>query len=450
MEQQNLTQGTVLSSLLKFTYPILLTLLLQITYGTADLLIVGQFSSVEEISAVTIGSQILNTITSFCTGLSMGTTILLGMYIGSGKPEKSSKVIGASICLFTVLAGIISLSVVLSNHGIATLMKTPIESFEQTKSYLILTGFGTIFVIAYNLLGSIFRGIGDSKTPLLAVAIACIANISLDLILVGSFQQGATGAAIATVTAQAISVILSLIIIRKKELPFDFNKNHIKFHMKYMQKILTLGIPVALQGVLVSISFLFVTSIVNTLGIFASAAVGIVEKITGIVMIVSFAFSQALSAFTAQNFGANEIGRARKALVYSIGFSLTFGIITAYLSAFHGTIFTRLFTKDVDITLAALEYLKSYSLDCIFVAIMFSFNGYFNGCGSTTFVMIQSVAGAFLVRIPLAYFLSTLPNTNLFIIGLATPSSTLLQIFLCVVYYYYTKNRFETQKGQLH
>ncbi|MFI3201212.1 MAG: MATE family efflux transporter [Eubacteriales bacterium] len=441
MKNQNLTEGNVLTSLLTFTYPILLSMLLQITYGTADLLIVGQFSSVEEVSAVTIGSQIMNTITSFCTGLAMGTTILLGMYIGSGKSEKASKVVGTSISLFSIIGFLISLYVMLSNDAIATIMKTPTESFVQTKSYLFLAGFGTLFIVAYNVLGSIFRGIGDSKTPLIAVAIACIANILLDFILVAWLEQGATGAAIATVTAQAISVILSLVIIRKKALPFTLTKNHLRFSKHYIKKILMLGIPVALQGVLVSISFLFITSIINTLGIFASAAVGIVEKITGIVMIVPLSFSQSLAAFTAQNFGANEFNRARKALHYSIVFSLSFGIITAYLSAFHGTIFTTLFTSDVNITRSALEYLKSYAIDCIFVAIMFSFNGYFNGCGSTTFVMIHSIAGAFFVRIPLAYFFSTLPNTNLFLIGLSTPSSTLLQIFLCLGYYYYTKKK---------
>lgn len=441
MEKHNLTNEPVLPSLLKFTYPILLSLLLQITYGTADLLIVGQFSSVAEVSAVTIGSQIMNTITSFCTGLAMGTTILLGIYIGSGKPEQSSKVVGASICLFTAFAFLLSLCIMLFSGAITALMKTPTESFEQTKSYLFLTGFGALFIVTYNLLGSIFRGIGDSKTPLIAVAIACISNILLDLILVAWLQKGATGAAIATLAAQAISVILSLIIIRKKELPFTLKKNHLRFDTHSIKQILTLGIPVALQGVLVSFSFLFITSIINTLGIFASAAVGIVEKITGIIMVVPLAFSQALSAFTAQNFGANKIERARKALTYSIAFSLAFGIITAYLSAFHGTIFTKLFTSDPNITISALQYLKSYAFDCIFVAIMFSFNGYFNGCGSTTFVMIHSITGAFLIRIPLAYLFSTFPNTNLFIIGLATPSSTLLQIFLCVGYYYSTKNK---------
>ncbi len=441
MKKPNLIQDPVLPSLLKFTYPILLSLLLQVTYGTADLLIVGQFSSVGEISAVTIGSQIMNTITAFCTGLAMGTTILLGMYIGSGKSEKSSKVVGTSICLFTAFAFLLSICIMLFNGIIATMMKTPAESFAQTKSYLFLAGFGTLFIVAYNLLGSIFRGIGDSKTPLIAVAIACIANILLDLVLVAWFQTGATGAAIATVTAQAISVLLSLIIIRKNGLPFALKKSHLRFDMHYMKRIMTLGIPVALQGVLVSISFLFVTSIINTLGIFASAAVGIVEKITGIVMVVPLAFSQSLAAFTAQNFGANKMERARQALTYSIAFSLTFGFITAYLSAFHGTIFTKLFTSDVNITVSALQYLKSYAFDCIFVAIMFSFNGYFNGCGSTTFVMIHSLTGAFLIRIPLAYLFSTFPNTNLFVIGMATPTSTLLQIFLCVGYYYYTKKK---------
>ncbi|MFI3236699.1 MAG: MATE family efflux transporter [Lachnospiraceae bacterium] len=445
-KSSNLTEGNVLSTLLHFTYPILLTLLLQTAYGTVDLLVVGHFSGTSDVSGVTIGSQLMQTTTAFFTGLAMGTTILIGQYIGAEKKHEASKVIGASIIMFSGLALLVSSLLVFFRGAIATLMQTPVESFSQTTSYLLICGFGAIFIVFYNLLGSIFRGIGDSKTPLITVSIACGVNIILDLVFVALLNLGASGAALATTIAQAISVLLSLIIIRKRPLPFEFSKKDITFNLSYITRIIQLGIPIALQSVLVSVSFLFITAIVNGFGVVASAAVGICEKITGLIMMVPSAFMQALSAFSAQNFGANRNDRAKKALKYGILISLCFGFVMAYLAAFHGTIFTRLFTSDADTTTSALSYLKSYSIDTVFVAIMFSMSGYFNGCGKTKFVMLHSVGSAFLIRIPLAYLFSTLPNTSLFIIGLATPASTSVQIILCIFYFMHFQKSLQSHK----
>lgn len=448
-KKTNLSQGPVLSSLLKFTIPILISILLQTTYGTADLLIVGQFASVGDVSAVTIGSQLMQAVTAFFIGLSMGTTVLIARNIGSKKPELASRVLGVSIALFTAIAFIATILILLLNQQIITIMQTPLEAIVPTKSYLYYTGAGTIFVVLYNLLGSIFRGIGDSKTPLITVFIACIINIALDLILVAMFNLGATGAAIATIVAQAFSVLLSVIMIKNKELPFVFDKSTVKFDIPYIKNILTIGIPVALQGSLVTVSFLFITSIINELGVVASASVGIVLKITTIIMVVPQSFMQSLSAFVAQNIGANKMERATEGLKHSITLSLIFGFIFAYISAFHGTIFVRIFTQDPDITQSALIFLRSYSIDCIFVAILFSFAGFFNGCGKTTFVMLQAVIGAFLIRVPLAYFFSNLENTTLFIIGLATPTSTFFQIIACILYYFNAKKQNSLTNGKM-
>lgn len=436
-KQTNLTEGDVVPTLLRFTFPILLSLLLQTTYGTADLLIVGQFSTISETSAVTIGSQLMQAITQLFTGLSLGTTVLIGKYIGSGDDKKATLVVGVSIVLFFFLALVGTGGLILFNGQIANLMNTPPESLAQTKNYLFICGIGTTFIVFYNLIGSIFRGIGDAKTPLLTVFIACIVNIVLDLLLIAVFDLGATGAAIATTTAQATSVVLSLFIIRKKKLPFAFTKKDIRYNDAVCKKILKLGIPVATQGILVSISFLFITAIVNNFGVHASAAVGIVEKATGLILIVPLSFMQSLSAFTAQNLGAGQFKRAKQGLFWAIVLSLIFGCFTGFIAMFHGTLLTRLFTSDPETTVFALSYLKSYAFDCIFVAAMFSFCGYFNGYGRTTFVMLQSVAGSFLIRIPLAYLFSTFENTTLFLIGMSTPISTFLQIILCVIFFRY-------------
>ena len=431
----NLTHGNILPTLIKFTIPILLSILLQTAYGTADLFIVGQFSDVANVSGVSIGSQLSQIFINLCVGISMGATVLIGRYIGAKDDNRASKVVGSSIFGFSILAVLCTIIILTFSDTLITLMQAPSESFAHAKSYLFISGTGAVFIVFYNLLGSIFRGIGDSKTPLLTVFIACITNIILDLIFVAGFNMGAAGAATATVIAQAVSVLLSVIVIRKNGLPFKFKPKHIKFNKKYINAILKIGIPSALQMVLASFSFLALSSIMNGLGVAASAAVGIVGKITGVILVVPQAFSQSLSSFTAQNIGANRLDRANKGLIYAISISLLFGAITAYLSFFHGTLFTQMFTSDPDATAASLSYLKSYSPDCLLVAFIFTFNGYFNGCGKTTFVMLQSILGAFLIRIPFSYWFSTFDNTSLFLIGLAIPLSSLVQIFSSGIYF---------------
>lgn len=439
----DLTKGNVLRVLCKFTVPILFSILLQTAYGTADLMIVGWFSGVADVSGVTIGSQIMQTVTAGYIGLAMGTTVLLGRFIGSGEPEHASKIVGVSIALFALLSVVSTILLVVFRGAIAIAMQTPSESMTQTMQYLLITGLGTTFIVFYNLIASVFRGIGDSKTPLVTVAIACVINIILDLIFVGVFNFGANGAALATVIAQGGSVLASFLMLRKRKLAFEVKAKDIKLDKVTSGRIISIGLPIAVQGMLVSLSFLFITAIINDFGVTASAAVGIVSKISVLIMILPQGFSQALAAFTAQNMGAKKLERAKRALIYSIVISLVFGIITGYISAFHGTIFTRIFTSNLEVTNSALQYLKSYSIDCLFVAFMFSFCGYFNGCGKTKFVMIQSVGCAFLIRIPLSYLFSTLENTSLFLIGLATPAATFVQIFMCVIYYIHTNKKYK-------
>ncbi|MFI3166794.1 MAG: MATE family efflux transporter [Bacillota bacterium] len=442
----DLTNGNVLSVLWKFTVPILFSILLQTAYGTADLVIVSWFSGVADVSGVTIGSQIMQTVTAAYIGLAMGTTVLLGRFIGAGESERASKIIGVSIALFAVLAIVTTALLILLREYIAVAMQTPEESMTQTMNYLLITGAGTVFIVFYNLIASVFRGIGDSKTPLVTVAIACVINIVLDFIFVGGFNMGSSGAAFATIIAQGGSVVASFLMLRKRKLAFTIRAKDIRLEMPTAKRLIGLGLPIAMQGILVNLSFLFITAIINNFGVTASAAVGIVSKISVLIMILPQGFAQALAAFTAQNIGAKKIERAKKALCWSISISLVFGVITAYISAFHGEIFTRIFNNDADITGSALQYLKSYSIDCILVAFMFSFNGYFNGCGKTKFVMLESVGCAFLIRIPLSYLFSLMENTSLFYIGLATPASTFVQIFLCLIFYRHLNKEIKNSK----
>lgn len=434
-ENNNFTEGKIARPLIRFALPVLLAMFLQSLYGAVDLLVVGQFGTPADVSAVATGSQMMQMITSIITGLAMGTTILLGQAIGSDYKEKAGNIVGSTICLFFLLSVIITAVMLWAVRPFTALMHAPAEAFDKTMGYVRICTTGTVFIVAYNVLGSIFRGIGDSRTPMLTVAYACIFNILGDLLFVGVFHLNADGAALATIMAQAFSVILSLCMIKRRGLPFPFNRKNIRFHKSLVVKIMKLGLPIALQDGLVHISFLAIGSIVNTLGVIASAGVGVAEKICGFIMLIPSAFGQSLSAFVAQNIGAGKPNRARKSMACGMGISFCFDAVLAYLSFFHGDLLAGIFSADPDIILAAADYLRSYAIDTLLVAFLFCFTGYFNGNGKTTFVMVQGILGAFAVRIPVSYFMSRIPGVSLFAIGLATPSSTIVQITLCSIYF---------------
>ena len=433
-EQTSFTEGKILTPLLRFALPVLLALFLQAMYGAVDLLIVGQFGTSTDVSAVSTGSQVMHTVTVVIVGLSMGITVLAAQKIGEKRPDEAGAVIGSGICLFSVVTIGVTILMIFLAGPMSGWMQAPKEAFAQTVSYVRICSAGTVFIVAYNVLGSIFRGIGDSKMPLITVAIACLFNIAGDLLLVGVFHMGVAGAAYATVFAQAFSVAMSVLIIRKKTLPFEFSRSSIRFDKKIIGRIVVLGLPIALQDLLVSVSFLVIIAIVNSLGVVASAGIGVAEKLCAFIMLVPSAYSQAMSAFVAQNIGAKKPERAKKALLCGIASSV------AYVSFFHGDILTGLFSRDEAVIAAAADYLRAYAIDCIFTAFSFCFSGYFKGCGKTVFVMLQGLAGAFAVRIPVSYLMSRIPGISLFGIGLAVPVSSLLQIVICVAYLCYMES----------
>ena len=436
MENTNhFTRGKVLSPLIRFALPILFAIFLQTMYGAVDMLIVGQFSHAGEVSAVSTGSWIMQTVTSFITGLAMGTTVLLGNRIGAGKAQEGGRVVGASILLFLAIGAVLTVALELFAVPFARMMQAPPEAFDSTVQYVRICGAGTLFIIAFNVLGGVFRGIGNAKLPLISVAIACVANIAGDLLLVGGLGWGAAGAAAATVFAQAVSVVISILIIRRMELPFSFSRQEFRWEKHTVGQVVRLGLPIATQDLLVCISFLAITAIVNALGVIPSAGVGVAEKICGFVLMVPSAYMQAMSAFVAQNMGAGRPDRAKKALIGAVG------VILSYFSFFHGGLLAQLFARDATVIAAAAEYLKAYAVDCLLVSFLFCIMGYFNGCGRTAFVMIQGIAGAFLVRIPVSWMMSRVQPVSLFGVGLATPASTVVQLLLCAGYFVWMHHR---------
>lgn len=435
MKNNNFTEGAILPKLLKFMLPVLFAMFLQAMYGAVDLLVVGQFGTTADVSAVSTGSQIVMTLTNLIVSFSMGITVAVAQRIGQNRPEEAAQTVGTGLIIFAITGAVFTLISVIGAGGLAVVMQAPEEAFVLTKSYIRVCGGGFLIITAYNLLGSIFRGLGDSKTPLIAVGIACVFNIVGDLLFVAIFNLGATGAALATVIAQLISVIISFFIIKRTKFPFEMRRSNLCMKRLYALNIIRIGTPIALQDFLVGISFLVLLAIVNGIGVTASAGVGVAEKVAAFIMLVPMAFMQSMSAFVAQNHGAGYTDRAVKALKSGIAVSVFFGIAMFFVTFFKGDLLAGIFSNDPDAIIDAWDYLKAYAIDCLLTCFLFCFVGFYNGIEKTKFVMIQGICGAFLVRIPVAFVMQHFGNCSLFLIGLSTPCSTVLQIILCFAVY---------------
>ena len=433
-----LLKENVFKALMIFALPFMFSNLLQVLYGSADMFVVGQFGQTYDVSGVSIGSQTMSLITNFVLGLTTGVTVLLGQYLGSQTYRSISKTIGSSIVLFLAISVVLTIAMLYFNDTIVYLMNTPKEAIQATKEYLGICSAGIIFIIGYNVISSILRGLGDSKTPLLFVFIACVVNIIVDFVLVGSFNMGAKGAAIATVSAQAISFIFSLVYLLKKGIGYKFYKEDIKIS-SYTKRIIKVGFPLGLQSVLVNISFLIITVVVNKMGLIASASLGVVEKLMGFLMLPAIALGSALATLIAINVGAKEYQRAKQTLKYAITISLAFAIVITAISVIDGTVFTRIFTNNKDVIENGSLYLKTYSIDCLLTSFLFCLNGYLNGYGKTMFTMVHSVIATFIGRIPLTILFSKMEGVTLFHMGIAAPLSTIISLVMIFIYFKKTK-----------
>lgn len=433
------TEGRIFPKLVKFMLPVLGALILQAMYGAVDILVVGQFGTDEAISAVSTGSNLVNLVTFTVAGLAMAVTILMGRYIGEKKPEKIGKVIGGAICLFAAVAIGLTAVILIFARPLSQLMQAPAEALDSTVTYVMICGGGMVFIIFYNLISSVFRGMGNSKLPLLFVGIACVVNIAGDLLFVAVLNMNVAGAALATVLAQAVSVVLSVLIIRKQKLPFTLRKEDIRFNEE-VPRILVTGAPIAIQEVLTQFSFLALCAFINNLGIEASSGYGVANKLVSFIMLIPSSLMQSMSSFVAQNYGAGKERRARRAMVCGMAIGASVGVVISVFAFFRGDLMAMMFTPNAEYISQAADYLRGFALEAIVTSFLFSFIGYFNGHGQTLFVMIQGLAQTFLVRLPMSFFMSVMPDTNLTYIGLAAPSATIFGIAINVAYYIiYTK-----------
>ncbi|MBQ3401340.1 MAG: MATE family efflux transporter [Lachnospiraceae bacterium] len=443
----NFTEGKILGPLMKFAGPVFLALFIQSLYGAVDLLIVGRFALPVDVSGVATGSMLMGNLMGAVSGLAMGVTVYLGEMIGQKRERECGRIIGSGIILFLVL-GVVMMAVIAScAGGIARLLNAPQEAMTQTVSYIRVCGLGYVVIIAYNLISSVFRGIGDSRTPLIAVVIACVFNVAGDLLLVAGLGMGARGAAVATVAAQGISVLLSLLMIRRKKLPFNMERAHLRPEKAIIRKIVRIGAPIALQDILTNITFLVILALINGLGVTVSAGVGVAEKVCYFIMLIPLAFMQSLAAFVSQNRGAGKPERAARGFAYATLVSFLIGVVMFWLAYFHGDLLASVFANDPAIIAAAAEYLKAYGIDCLLVGFVFCFIGYFNGMECTRFVMIQGILTAFLVRLPISWIMSRQTPTILFHIGLAVPASSVAGIALCVIYFIVQQRRLRRERA---
>lgn len=438
--QRNLTTGSILKNVVHFSLPYLLSYFLQTLYGMADLFIIGQYEGVASTTAVSIGSQAMHMITVIIVGLSMGSTVNIGQAEGANDDKKSAACIGNTIALFMGLSIALTAILLLLRRPIALAMSTPQQALEGTIDYLTICFIGIPFITAYNITSSIFRGLGDSKSPMYFIAVACAANIGLDYVFMGALHLGPAGAALGTSLSQAISVGVSIVVGRKATTGITLEKEDFNPKKDIMGGILKVGIPIAVQDGLIQVAFIVITVIANQRGLNDAAAVGIVEKIISFVFLVPSSMLSTVSALGAQNIGAGKPERAKATMRYGILTTTCFGLAVIVLMQLRAESFVALFTDvstsdGMTVMTMGGQYLRGYIWDCLFAGIHFCFSGYFCACGKSGLSFVHNIIAIVLVRIPGVYIASKLFTTTLFPMGLATAAGSLLSVLICLVMY---------------
>ncbi len=430
----NLTEGSIGRRLITFAIPYLIANFVQALYGAVNMAVVGWFANSAGISAVSVGSQVMQIVTSMVSGLTMGGTILIAQYFGAKLEKDTKETISTMLTMFAAAGVGFTAVMFLCAPWVLSLLQTPPEAFEQALSYVRIASCGILFIFGYNAISAMLRGLGDSKSPLLFISIACLTNIALDLLMVGGMGMGPAGAALATILSQAVSMCLAILYLTRRDFIFDFKLQSFRMYKDKALKLLKIGLPVSLQESMVSVSFLFIAAIVNSLGVITSAAVGIAGKFTNFAMLPATAFSGAISALTAQNMGAGQPDRAKKSLLIAISMALGCGFFFFLWVQLVPQSVLHIFKADPQVTAAGIAYMRTFSIDYLLVAFVFCMNGFFNGCGRTVFSMANGLFSTLMVRVPLAYFLSRYIPGSLSGIGLAAPLASSTSLIFGLIY----------------
>jgi len=401
--RSDLTQGNVSIKLLKFTIPFLLAQVLQAFYGIADMFIVGQFMGDYGITAVNTSSNVSYLITNLVSGFAMSGTVLVAQYIGAKEEENAKKTIGTIFTIFLILSVVFTVAGFIVTPNILTLLKTPAEAYKEACNYLYICFAGTVFICGYNAVSAILRGLGDSKRPLVFVAVAAVTNIILDIIFVGPFKMGAGGAAFATILAQALSFMLAVVTLLKQKFIFDFKPRSFVIDKSKVPLIFKIGLPSAVQSTVVNVSIFFVISRINVYGLAASTAAGICSKIDSFAILPTIAISQAISSMAGQNLGARQIERAKQTLFAGIRMSLVFAVCIFFVIRLNGRTLIELFGCDADTVEIGLQYIKYVTICYLGNAVVFMFSGFATGSGKSIFAMLNAIFNMVLARISLVF-----------------------------------------------
>lgn len=449
--ERDLTKGNLSTTLLLFALPYIAANFMQALYGAADLIIVGKFCDSSVVSAVATGSQLLQTLTFFITGLTVSATVLIGKAYGAKQYDNIVKIINTMSICFILAALFLSTLIIGFDKPLLKALQTPTEAFSYTLDYVFICSLGLVFIFAYNAVSAILRGLGNSVAPMYFVAVSCVVNIILDIVLVGKYNMAASGAAMATVISQAVSVVIALIYIRKGNFVFQFKFRHVKFDIQTAKELFKIGLPLSLQDTLIPLSFLFLFSIANSMGVAASAAYGSVIRLNAFMMLPAGSFSMALTALTAQNLGAGNVKRAVNALKLSICYAFIFGLIFFIWQQLAPKSAIAIFTTEENVLEAGALYLKSFSYDYLLVPFVFCMNGFFFGCGRTIFAAFNSIFSAFAVRVPLGIILTMPAGATLFDLGIAAPAASVLTSSIAFTYVLYLSknNIFEAKHNSL-
>lgn len=435
--ENNLSEGNVAKKLLKFAAPFIISNIIQSLYNVVDLIVVGWFGNRPSVAAVNNGSQLTFLATCFAIGISVGATVLIGQYLGAGKREELKKTIGTLIVSLTVIAIVATMLMVIFKEPLLRLIGIPEEAFSEASDYLLVTALGTIFIFGYNALSAIMRGMGDSKRPLIFVVIACVTNIGLDILFVAVFKMAALGAAIATVIAQAVSVVLCIIYLTKNDFIFDFKKlSSYKVDGENFKMLFKVGFPTMIQQVATNLSFLFLTALANSFGLAASSAIGIVGKFNGFAVLPAIAVSSAISAMCAQNIGAEQNERAVKTMTTGLILSYAITVPIFILTKIFPSQILSIFGNDPDIIAEGVKYIEFFSFDYLLVPLFFCMNGLFIGSGHTTFSLVTNMICSIFVRVPAAWIFSNYVFVGMRGLGLGAPTSTLVSCIFVVVFFF--------------
>ena len=372
-------------------------------------------------------------LTVMLVGLAMGATVSIAQATGRGAKKDASAAIGNTVTLFMSLSVVLLFVLLVLRGSIVSVMSTPEEAVSGTLDYLTICFIGIPCIAAYNILSAIFRGLGDSRSPMYVIGVACAINIALDFLFIGRMGLGPVGAALGTVIAQTASVALALVWLKSRRTNIHVKRSDLRPQPEVLGSILKIGVPVAVQDGCIQVAFMFITVIANHRGLVDAAAVGLVEKMISFLFIVPSSMGATVSALTAQNAGAGKGDRARQVLKDAMTISVVYGCLITALMWLVAPAFLGFFAKDAAVVAAGTGYMRSYIFDAIFAGIHICFSGFFAAYGKSYIGFAHNVLAVALIRVPGAWLLSNAYSDTLFPMGIASPCGSILSAAICVV-----------------